>query len=222
MKYWHKNSSDDTTGPGPWRWRSPYQRARSVDIEMTAYALLIYTRRRDVSGSMPIAKWLVSQRNSLGGFSSTQVSNNSFLWSWLCVLVFCFHHNLFLMMYWTICFVQYGTAAACCTDILLFVSSLFYIKVLIRFSVNCVINGSSILWSQDTVVALQALAEYAALTSGNNAQQQMTVEVTANTMTHSFTISQLNALVLQSVQVVPPLTRLCSLLSSLMWKDFSK
>jgi len=43
---------------------------------MTAYALLTYARRRDIAGAVPIAKWLVSQRNSLGGFSSTQVINS--------------------------------------------------------------------------------------------------------------------------------------------------
>jgi len=40
---------------------------------MTAYALLTYTRRRDFAGAVPIVKWIVSQRNSRGGFSSTQV-----------------------------------------------------------------------------------------------------------------------------------------------------
>jgi len=44
---------------------------------MTAYALLTYVLNRDFSGAVPIAKWLVSQRNSLGGFSSTQVSDTS-------------------------------------------------------------------------------------------------------------------------------------------------
>ena len=57
---------------------------------------------------------------------------------------------------------------------------------------------------QDTVVALQALAEYAALTSGNNAGQNLSLTVTADNLnlTHSFTITSLNALVLQSVQVL--------------------
>jgi len=55
---------------------------------------------------------------------------------------------------------------------------------------------------QDTVVALQALAEYAALTSGNDATQNLEVTVAADTLTHSFTITSLNALVLQSVQVL--------------------
>jgi len=52
------------------------------------------------------------------------------------------------------------------------------------------------------VVALQALAEYAALTSGNNDRQNLVIAVTADTLTHRFTtITALNALVLQSVQV---------------------
>ena len=55
---------------------------------------------------------------------------------------------------------------------------------------------------QDTVVALQALAEYAALTSGNNARQNLAITVTADRLTHSFSITAANALVLQSVQVL--------------------
>lgn len=52
------------------------------------------------------------------------------------------------------------------------------------------------------MVALQALAEYAALTSGNNDRQNLVIQVTAGTLTYSFTITALNALVLQSVQVL--------------------
>jgi len=74
-KYWHKATSDDSVTPTPGRWRAPYQRARSVDIEMTAYALLTYVRRRDFTTAASIAKWIVSQRNSRGGFSTTQVMN---------------------------------------------------------------------------------------------------------------------------------------------------
>ena len=51
------------------------------------------------------------------------------------------------------------------------------------------------------MVALQALAEYAALTSGINARQNLAISVRADTLTHSFTITSANALVLQSVQV---------------------
>ncbi|XP_028642176.1 CD109 antigen [Grammomys surdaster] len=45
--------------------------ARSVDIEIAAYALLAHTLHR-VSEGIPIMRWLIRQRNSLGGFVSTQ------------------------------------------------------------------------------------------------------------------------------------------------------
>jgi len=40
---------------------------------MTAYALLVYSLNQDVDGAVPIAKWIIAQRNPNGGFSSTQV-----------------------------------------------------------------------------------------------------------------------------------------------------
>lgn len=48
---------------------------RSQDVEMTAYALLTYSVRDDVAGSLPILRWLISQQNENGGYSSTQVNN---------------------------------------------------------------------------------------------------------------------------------------------------
>jgi len=86
LKYWHKNVSADSP---PGMWRSPYRRARSVDIEMTAYALLTYTRRRDFAGAVPIVKWIVSQRNSRGGFSSTQVVTDFLFFKEQCVVIGC-------------------------------------------------------------------------------------------------------------------------------------
>ncbi|XP_062578542.1 CD109 antigen-like [Saccostrea cucullata] len=53
-------------------WHSPNPRARPIDIETSAYALLYLTERRDVTEGMKILKWLVSQRNPEGGFTSTQ------------------------------------------------------------------------------------------------------------------------------------------------------
>lgn len=44
----------------------------SVDVEMTAYALLSYLQRGLVTEALPIMRWMVAQRNSNGGFSSTQ------------------------------------------------------------------------------------------------------------------------------------------------------
>lgn len=45
--------------------------ARSVDIEIAAYALLAHSLHH-VSEGIPIMRWLIRQRNSLGGFVSTQ------------------------------------------------------------------------------------------------------------------------------------------------------
>ena len=71
-KYWEKDSSAEEI-PADDVWRPPYRQSRSVNIEMTAYALLVYSLNRDVSGAVPIAKWIIAQRNPDGGFSSTQV-----------------------------------------------------------------------------------------------------------------------------------------------------
>uniref|UniRef100_M3XYI7 CD109 molecule n=1 Tax=Mustela putorius furo TaxID=9669 RepID=M3XYI7_MUSPF len=45
---------------------------RSLDIEVAAYALLSHFLQYQVSEGIPIMRWLSSQRNSLGGFASTQ------------------------------------------------------------------------------------------------------------------------------------------------------
>ena len=73
-KHWEKARSDEEPGSAN-TWRPPYVQSRSVDIEMTAYALLVHSLNGDLSGAVPIAKWIISQRNPNGGFSSTQVSD---------------------------------------------------------------------------------------------------------------------------------------------------
>ncbi|XP_006728736.1 CD109 antigen [Leptonychotes weddellii] len=45
---------------------------RSLDIEVAAYALLSHFLQYQVSEGIPIMRWLSRQRNSLGGFASTQ------------------------------------------------------------------------------------------------------------------------------------------------------
>jgi hypothetical protein len=58
------------------------------------------------------------------------------------------------------------------------------------------------LFVQDTVVALQALAEFASLTYGQNGPEQLSLSLTAGDLTHNFqTITSVNSLVLQSVEV---------------------
>lgn len=55
----------------------------SAEVEMTAYGLLTYTLLGDVASALPVVKWLSQQRNSLGGFSSTQVA----LFVWLLLVL---------------------------------------------------------------------------------------------------------------------------------------
>ncbi|XP_023288117.1 CD109 antigen isoform X2 [Orussus abietinus] len=65
MKWWMKPVPKNDKNP----W---YSLPRSVDVEMTSYALLTYLRRNLITDSIPIMKWLVKQRNMEGGFASTQ------------------------------------------------------------------------------------------------------------------------------------------------------
>ncbi|XP_065943931.1 CD109 antigen-like [Magallana gigas] len=53
-------------------WQSPNPRARPIDIETSAYALLYLAEKKDMSQGIKIVNWLVSQRNPQGGYSSTQ------------------------------------------------------------------------------------------------------------------------------------------------------
>lgn len=66
MKWWSKPIGMDDK-KNPW-----YGLPNSVDVEMTAYGLLIYLQRGLVQEALPIMKWLITQRNEQGGFASTQ------------------------------------------------------------------------------------------------------------------------------------------------------
>ncbi|KMQ97464.1 cd109 antigen [Lasius niger] len=65
VKWWSKPIPKDDKNPH-------YSLPRSVDVEMTSYALLSYLRRNLVADAIPVMKWLVKQRNTEGGFASTQ------------------------------------------------------------------------------------------------------------------------------------------------------
>ena len=66
LKWWSKPVPD--TDKNPWLGSLP----RSVDVEMTSYAMMTLLRRNLVTDAIPVMKWLVRQRNTEGGFSSTQ------------------------------------------------------------------------------------------------------------------------------------------------------
>ncbi|XP_032689989.1 CD109 antigen-like isoform X2 [Odontomachus brunneus] len=65
LKWWSKPVPKDDKNPH-------YALPRSVDVEMTSYALLSYLRRNLLADAIPVMKWLIKQRNPEGGFASTQ------------------------------------------------------------------------------------------------------------------------------------------------------
>ncbi|XP_049951328.1 CD109 antigen-like isoform X5 [Schistocerca serialis cubense] len=66
MKWWSRSLGQEDE-KNPW-----HSLPNSVNVEMTSYALLTYLLNNHVADSFPILRWLVSQQNEEGGFSSTQ------------------------------------------------------------------------------------------------------------------------------------------------------
>lgn len=65
-KWWTKSISQSNI-------KNPHSyEPNSINVEMSAYALLAFIEGGLISDSIPIMKWLVTQRNSEGGFQSTQ------------------------------------------------------------------------------------------------------------------------------------------------------
>ncbi|XP_076447000.1 CD109 antigen-like [Babylonia areolata] len=70
FRYWHKEPVTTTSSSTRHAWRTP--QAGASDVEMTSYALLTYAATNDITGGLDVLKWVASQRNPRGGFSSTQ------------------------------------------------------------------------------------------------------------------------------------------------------
>lgn len=74
----------------------------SLNIEITAYCLLTYLERGLLADALSIARWLVAQRNSNGGFVSTQVlsitCNRARIISYISYYIDVPGYN-----YWTVC-----------------------------------------------------------------------------------------------------------------------
>ncbi|XP_070581805.1 complement C3-like [Ptychodera flava] len=69
MRYWNTDDSSFGSGNKPyWYSRKP----SAIAVETTSYALLAQLKLGDISYSNPIVVWLTKQRNSQGGFVSTQ------------------------------------------------------------------------------------------------------------------------------------------------------
>ncbi len=67
LKYWEREPENETSTDKIWSYKP-----NSVNIEITAYALLALVEAGKQAESIPIMKWLIAQRNEHGGFQSTQ------------------------------------------------------------------------------------------------------------------------------------------------------
>ncbi|XP_026834428.1 CD109 antigen isoform X2 [Drosophila erecta] len=65
--WWSKASESTGEDGGVFHWKP-----RSNEVEITSYVLLALLEKDPAEKALPIIKWLISQRNSNGGFSSTQ------------------------------------------------------------------------------------------------------------------------------------------------------
>lgn len=66
-KWWSKDTKKDKEeSEGSW------YHPKSKDVEVTSYMLMVLLEEAPAEDCLPIIKWLIAQRNSNGGFSSTQ------------------------------------------------------------------------------------------------------------------------------------------------------
>jgi CD109 antigen len=69
LKYWEREPENEASTSNIYL---PSYKPNSVNIEITAYALLALVEADKQPESIPIMKWLIAQRNEHGGFQSTQ------------------------------------------------------------------------------------------------------------------------------------------------------
>uniref|UniRef100_A0A1A9W1S3 TEP1-F n=1 Tax=Glossina brevipalpis TaxID=37001 RepID=A0A1A9W1S3_9MUSC len=65
-KWWNK-TAPASDSYSPW-----YNRTRNLNVEISSYAILALLENNLVSETLPAVKWLVTQRNDLGGFVGSQ------------------------------------------------------------------------------------------------------------------------------------------------------
>ena len=70
--YWTQDKNEKKPPVNDQR-RTYGYKAKSVDVEMTAYALMTLVLRNKIQEGIPVMKWLMGKRNAQGGFESTQV-----------------------------------------------------------------------------------------------------------------------------------------------------
>uniref|UniRef100_A0A1I8Q8G1 TEP1-F n=1 Tax=Stomoxys calcitrans TaxID=35570 RepID=A0A1I8Q8G1_STOCA len=68
LKWWNK-TAPPTEAMSPW-----YNHTRSVNVEISSYAVLSLLENNLIGDALPVLRWLMNQRNDLGGFVSSQDS----------------------------------------------------------------------------------------------------------------------------------------------------
>lgn len=64
---WWEKPIPESDSKNPW-----YSKPNSINVELTAYGLLAYYHANEITDALPILRWLITQRNENGGFTSTQ------------------------------------------------------------------------------------------------------------------------------------------------------
>ncbi|CAL1532269.1 unnamed protein product [Lymnaea stagnalis] len=73
LLHWEANSTTfEPMQSHYFKWRPPRIQARPIDILITSYAILTYTQLGRIDEALPAVRWLTTQRNAQGGFSSSQ------------------------------------------------------------------------------------------------------------------------------------------------------
>ncbi|KAH3834858.1 hypothetical protein DPMN_108191 [Dreissena polymorpha] len=73
--HWERDNAEKVPASEMW-----WYRASSAEVVMTAYVMMsMLTSSGGAYETAPIVQWLTRQRNSYGGFSSTQVTFHRFL-----------------------------------------------------------------------------------------------------------------------------------------------
>ena len=69
MKFWKKPEVQKTGSQGHWR----KDNKKAINVELSAYGLLALATVDNRADGLSVLKWLISQRNPNGGYTSTQV-----------------------------------------------------------------------------------------------------------------------------------------------------
>lgn len=159
---------------------------RSAQIEMTSYVLLALFRRGSFVEGIDLMKWLSEQRNYLGGFGTTQVT------------LFSVVHVPVMSLSWVTIYYNVSCNLVNYTySVYQWISEVFpYPEGCFGFFFTC-----CPLPSQDTVIALQALAYYAAFSGANAIDLRLSIAASTTSSVSVFGINSTNFQAYQSQEV---------------------